>query len=293
MSPYYPAKLLLFGEYTVLSGSQALAVPLNQWSGRWEQHEHQNVPENESLTRYVDWLQSKDIIKPSKAAEIIEEARLGWQYVADIPIGFGLGSSGAYVAAIYDRYVAGAAEATTGKTHALLRNMEGFFHGSSSGMDPLVSYTHQALYRSEQGDLHPINDPGWPDGYNIFLLDTGVARTTSALVSAYRKMLEVEQFILSIERELIPVVEHAIHFYLSRSGSKLEECLSLISDFQRTYLSDFIPVSTQKQWNDLRENQGMYIKFCGAGGGGYFLLITAPTFSGELPVNAIPIRRQS
>jgi mevalonate kinase len=33
---FYPSKLLLFGEHTVLRGSQALAMPLLKYGGRWQ-----------------------------------------------------------------------------------------------------------------------------------------------------------------------------------------------------------------------------------------------------------------
>ena len=289
MKSFYPSKLLLFGEYTVLSGSQALAVPLDQWIGRWEHQKHNSSRAEESLLHYIDWLLSNEIISHATAMRMTKEATEGWRYVADIPIGFGLGSSGAYVAAIYDRYIS-EAEDNTLYTHNILRKMEGYFHGSSSGMDPLVSFSHQALYKSEKGDLQAINDPGWPKGYKTFLLDTGMARSTSTLVKSYREMLTKDDFKFKIERQLIPVVEHGIHFYLNGSIPKLEECLEIISAFQRKYFSSFIPNETKVLWDELRENQGVYVKFCGAGGGGYFLVITTPTFDGVQPKHLISLQ---
>lgn len=291
LSPHYPAKLLLFGEYTVLNGSQALAIPLNQWHGRWVQQKDTKHAD-EALFAYVAWMQSNEIIEASIAANIMDDANHGWHYEADIPIGFGLGSSGAFVAALYDRYIA-RADQTTVSSHDILRKMEGFFHGSSSGMDPLVSFSGKALYKSEKNDLQIISDPGWPEGYNLFLLDTGVTRSTSSLVQTYREMLDNDNFKIKIERQLIPMVEHAIHFYLSGAGTKLEECISVISEFQRNYFSSFIPDRTKIQWDALIKKPGVFVKFCGAGGGGYFLVVSTPIFNDELPANVIPIQLPS
>lgn len=289
MKPFYPSKLLLFGEYTVLSGSQALAAPLDQWSGKWEHSQHPSIQADETFLHYIDWLLSNEVINHSTAIRITKEATEGWRYVADIPIGFGLGSSGAYVAAIYDRYIYNTGD-TTLYTHDILRKMEGYFHGSSSGMDPLVSLSHQALYKSEKGELHTIHNPGWPKGFETFLLDTGMARSTSTLVKAYREMLTNDDFKFKVERQLIPIVEHAIHFYLNGSGAKLEDCLEIISAFQRKYFAAFIPDNTKALWDEWLEKKGVYVKFCGAGGGGYFLVITTPAFDGVLPSHLISLQ---
>ena len=54
----------------------------------------------------------------------------------------------------------------------------------------------------------------------------------------------------------------------------LEECISIISQFQREYFSMLIPDPIKDQWDELIETPGMYVKFCGAGGGGFFQVIT-------------------
>jgi mevalonate kinase len=274
VSHIYPSKLLLFGEYTVLSGSQALAVPLKQWKGEWKQSEDGLTARGSALFSYVDWLKSKDIISSATSAHIINDAEEGWHYEADIPIGYGLGSSGAYVAAIYDRYIIKENSVTDSATLEMLSKMEGFFHGSSSGMDPMVSYTGEALYKNEIDTFQSIVDPGWPEGFQVYLLDSGIGRATGPLVQLYKEALKQSTFELRIKRELIPMVDHAIHFYLADSGPMLEECIQVISQFQRLHFSKLIPSSIQKQWDSLIKIPGVYLKFCGAGGGGYFLVIS-------------------
>ena len=100
MPEVFPAKLLLFGEYTVLNGSQALSVPFRKWTGKWNKHEESG--QMSLIPEYFRWLHKVDIADDTTFDKMINEFEEGWSYDADIPVGYGVGSSGAYVAAIYD-----------------------------------------------------------------------------------------------------------------------------------------------------------------------------------------------
>ena len=275
MSRLYPAKLLLFGEYTVLSGSQALAIPLSHWHGQWKQYENAIFDEESPLHTYVSWLKSHDLISGASAAHMINDAEEGWVYEANIPVGYGLGSSGAFVAALYDRYITKENSASPSAALLMLSKMEGYFHGSSSGMDPMVSYTNQAVYKNDIGAFQSVNDPGWPEGFSVYLLDSGISRVTGPLVEVYKATLKQPGLEQKVRHELIPMVDHAIHFYLTGTGLMLEQCLQNISQFEREYFSMLIPDPVKDQWDELVEMPGIYVKFCGAGGGGYFLVISS------------------
>lgn len=276
MSKIYPSKLLIFGEYTVLNGSQALALPLSRWHGRWIQDERSTRDTSSPLNlyNYVEWLKGKKVTTVTTADLIWKDFEDGWHYQSDIPIGFGLGSSGAFVAALYDRYIHDQEGQIQVTSLATMSIMEGYFHGSSSGMDPMVSWSGQAVYKDEKGLFQHIIDPGWPEGFRVYLLDTGIGRTTAPLVQQYNEKLGQEEFKVKVERKLIPMVEHAIHFYLSGTGSMLEECLRVISEFQREHFAWLIPDKVKEHWDQLVAMPGVYVKFCGAGGGGYFLVIS-------------------
>lgn len=269
---YYPAKLLLFGEYTVLNGSQALAVPLNRWHGTWVKEKIRQRSYFDGLSKYVTWLKKKEIINQDTEGKIISDFEEGWNYESNIPQGYGVGSSGALVAAVYDRYFTPSKDLA--EIHSTMAQMEAYYHGASSGLDPLISYTNKAAFKDEDGHYHSVNDKGWPDGYKIYLLDSGHSRETGPLVTKYKKQLQDPGFSEKIKRQFIPMVEHAIHFYLGRESKMLEECFSVISQFQKEYFTDMIPAHVQKQWDELASVPGVYVKLCGAGGGGYFLVIS-------------------
>jgi mevalonate kinase len=282
INAYYPAKLLLFGEYTVLNGSQALAVPLHQWQGKWVQGSNRKEFRNQDLSNYVTWLKKNDLINTEMERAIASDFENGWDYSSSIPQGYGVGSSGAFVAAIYDRYFS--ASDDINEIHSTMARMEGYFHGASSGLDPLISYTNKAVYKDEENRYHSIHDPGWPEGYRIYLLDSGTGRETGPLVQTYKAKLKVDNFAEVIERQFIPMVEHALHFYLAGENKLLEETLSVISQFQREHFTEMIPELVRKQWDELVAMPGVYVKLCGAGGGGYFLVITF----GDIPDTLLP-----
>ena len=280
MSRTYPAKLLLFGEYSVLSGSQALAVPLGCWSGYWTD-EHAET--HASPFEFFDWLFKNSIIDKEEKERMKADFEKGWSFSSSIPIGHGVGSSGAYVAAVYDRYLAGKKDSDNALPSTIMANMEAFFHGSSSGMDPLVSIENKAVLKDDVGAFHAISDPGWPGHYKVYLWDSGISRTTGPLVNAYKNNTQEPGFLSSIEHTLIPMVDHAIHFYLSRASSMLEQCISMISQYQRIHFKEMIPVDVMKVWDEVMQQNGIYMKLCGAGGGGYYMMISTQGETVELP----------
>jgi mevalonate kinase len=281
MSQSYPAKLLLFGEYTVLNGSQALAVPLHCWKGSWLQHANSELP---SSVDYFLWLKNEHVVPAEIADAMIHDIKNGWQYMSTVPIGFGVGSSGAYVAALFDRYVS--EHVDVDDAAGVMAKMESYFHGTSSGMDPLVSLTQHAVVKDDQGQFRTVSDPGLPEGWSMHLLNSGISRHTDSLVKTYRSMIADPGFNLRIERELIPMVDHAIHFYLSSTASMLQQCISMISQFQREHFQVMIPDSIRSRWYELSEIEGVFVKLCGAGGGGYFLVINTNAESTKLPDRA-------
>jgi mevalonate kinase len=265
----FPSKLLLFGEYTVLNGSQALAIPLPKWNGQWIQKENQP---DDPIPPFYHWLLRNNKINDSVWKRLQSDWDQGWRYESDIPIGFGVGSSGALVASFYDRYIRELQSPLAAAD--MMAEMESFFHGTSSGLDPLVSLSQQAVLKDDRGQFHLANAMDWPEGWHIYLYNSGQSRETSGLVQLFKDHLTHNSFRQKVERDLTPIVDHAIHFFMQESDRMLEECISVISLFQREYLIDLIPSPVQQVWDDLMRHAGVYVKLCGAGGGGFYLVIS-------------------
>jgi hypothetical protein len=63
----YPSKLLLFGEYAIIKGGRALAIPFSRFSGHWARAK-ENTPQQEtlrSLAFYLGQLQQSGALKCS------------------------------------------------------------------------------------------------------------------------------------------------------------------------------------------------------------------------------------
>ena len=58
----YPAKILLFGEYSIIKDSSALAFPLMEYSGNWDFDSNVNNKNLKDWTIYIKKIQQANII---------------------------------------------------------------------------------------------------------------------------------------------------------------------------------------------------------------------------------------
>ena len=144
MRARYYSKVILFGEYSMIFDSTALMVPLKRFSAQWRFASHSDFSDsaasNASVQRFSDYLASlestKDIIDTRR---LNHDLNLGLFLSSDVPSGYGLGSSGTLVSAVYDGYANQKTEDLL-QLKSLFGQMESYFHGSSSGIDPLQCY---------------------------------------------------------------------------------------------------------------------------------------------------------
>lgn len=242
----FPGKVLLFGEYVVINGGSALAAPLANFGGRLQiRDSHQK----DNLSPFIQYLGAlPNIYLKQDLLEGMELDRLVFD--SDIPVGYGAGSSGALTAAIFDAFV----EDYDGSLQEALASMEDFFHGSSSGLDPLISYTGKAT-----GEIHPMSME------HFYLLDTGISRKTGPLVELFKqKNIDTDQ--------LEEYNENAIHSVANYDFTLLKQSLEQISVFQYEFFREMIPSSFRSIWKEVMGDSLLNIKLCGAGGGGFLLM---------------------
>jgi hypothetical protein len=55
MRNFYPGKILLYGEYSIVLKNKALAIPLNSQGGSWERA---NGADNKSLYGWLEYLKN-------------------------------------------------------------------------------------------------------------------------------------------------------------------------------------------------------------------------------------------
>ena len=106
--PLFFAKILLFGEYGIIKDSKGLSIPYNFYRGalkipikgaQYDQDSHQKLVD---FATYLKTLDPKIVEFDWKK---LDRDLLSKMYFdSSIPQGYGVGSSGALVAAIYDQY---------------------------------------------------------------------------------------------------------------------------------------------------------------------------------------------
>lgn len=276
MERNYPSKLLLFGEYTVTRGGSALVMPLQEKSGRWAWGI--GVSDSASLVQWAQHLSDLQADGQLQCRLNLERFQAdldkGLHFASDIPIGYGMGSSGALCAALYDRYGLDKIdiEDTIGypELKAALAQLEGFFHGASSGIDPLVSYLNRPLLLHADGSIEVVKLPKAPP-VPLFLLDTGRSRVTRPLVEWYAEQCKMPEFETLVQEELVPAVRGAIDAFLQGEWENLSTKFETISRWQLSNLPPMIPAECRAIWQQGLDAGDYLLKLCGAGGGGYLL----------------------
>jgi len=263
----YNGKLLLLGEYTILRGSQGLALPLELFSGFWSKKGEDPVPG--VLTEIADFLEKNTVPFELDFARFRKEIMEGWHFTSDIPFGYGAGSSGALTAGIYDRYVREKA-VDLSELKKELGLIEGFFHGASSGIDPLICYLNESILLRGKKQVEIVEDIPKFQGL-FFLIDTGISRKTAPLVNIFLEKSKDINYRDRCDAELIPAVDEAIAAFFASDQENLFEQWHEISFFQYKYFQKMIPAPFRQVWLDGLAGSDYKLKLCGAGGGGFIL----------------------
>jgi mevalonate kinase len=262
----YSAKILLFGEYTILNGSKALAVPYHDFSGRWTfEDSTTSLAQNsrEALRSFLSHTSETYLDYPRLKSDIEN----GLWFNSTIPHGFGLGSSGALIAAIFETYGRQGDHLIEDKFS--LAKLEDYFHGSSSGIDPLVSLLQKPLLIHTSDHVEVLNSEMNLNGF--FLLNTGRQRNTGPLVNIYREKMKDPEFKRGCAEVLSREVNFAIEEILQGNRTTLSHHLWLISKFQWESFPEMIPTQMRSLWAKGLDSGDYILKLCGAGGGGFVL----------------------
>ena len=279
MDKSFYSKILLFGEYSIIKDSMALAIPYPLFEGKlvFPRRDNNNAPDQE-LKAFAQYLKKK--IKKNKLLHSFDlnsfefDIDQGLTFDSTIPRGLGLGSSGALCAAVFERY--GQNKKKDKKAlRQIFSSMESHFHGISSGLDPIISFLNQAILVREKGELNQVNIPSYSQGQGgIFLLNTGRARRTEPLVNLFLEKSKDKKFNQICQSILIPHTNRCITHFLEKNERRLLESFYQLSRFQWEHLTPMIPPLFQEFWHDGLLHQKYFFKLCGAGGGGFLLGIT-------------------
>ena len=280
--PLFYSKILLFGEYGIIKDSKGLSIPYNFYNGALKKDKNlsdQAKASNASLKRFAEYLSNinKDLVTFDIEA-LNQDIDQGMFFDSSIPQGYGVGSSGALVAAIYDKY---ADEKITVlenltrdkllKLKAIFSEMESFFHGKSSGLDPLNSYLSLPILINSKENIEATGIPTQStDGKGaVFLLDSGVVGETAPMVSIFMENMKQEGFRNMLKDQFIKHTDACVEDFLKgdiKSLFKNTKQLSKVNHFK-----PMIPAQFHELWKKGLETNDYYLKLCGSGGGGYIL----------------------
>lgn len=287
----FPAKILLFGEYGVMHNARGLYMPLKKYTGVLSFNTKrltQKAAKASNLqlkqhASYIDNLVQQGKLK-FDIASFQRDIKQGLVFDTDIPQGFGLGSSGALCAALYHRYalerIPRSIDFTSKQVAYHLKevfaHLEAYFHGKSSGFDPLSCYLNQPFLVKPSCMIEPVSlshDTTKKD-YVVFLLNTKETSKTQLYVRLFLEKCKNPTFLDSIKNEFIPTNDHCITSFLKGDIETFLASLKELSSYLLARLSQMVPQRFIEIWEQGLESQCYYLKLCGAGGGGFLLGFT-------------------
>jgi len=285
--PLFYAKILLFGEYGIIKDSKGLSIPYNFFRGALK------IPHSESeitkkshlkLISFANYLRKIDTkIVSFDWTSIEKDLSQKLFFDSSIPQGYGVGSSGALVAAFYDRYAADKITVlenlTTEKLQKLkvvFSTMESFFHGKSSGLDPLNSYLSLPLliHSNEKIETTWIPSQNLEGKGAVFLLDTGVFGETAPMVSLFFENMKDEGFSKMMRDQFTTTTDRCVEDFLNANIKSLFKNIKSLSSLVLNNFKPMIPNHFHELWKKGIDSNAYYLKLCGSGGGGYMLGFT-------------------
>jgi mevalonate kinase len=277
----FNSKILLFGEYSLLVGSSALTIPFSKYSGSFSfssKLTDTQMLSNQIMKKLSFYLHahSWDFTFSLDLDSFQYDITKGLFFDSSIPFGYGIGSSGALVAAVFDNYSPASAIVSDRLGLSLLQKdmglVESFFHGRSSGIDPLSIFIGRPLL-IDRDSIRLIHEEEIGKMLRSFYLcDTGFQSTTKELVGIFIQKMKDVSFKNIVEKQLNPSVNACIQSILADNVEDLQKNLKIISKFQFENVKDAIPENINALWKKGIETGDFLFKLCGSGGGGYMLV---------------------
>jgi len=278
-----PGKLIIGGEHAVVYGRRALvtSIGMRLYMQLIEEEQDKkliNISLHDINKDYSIDLLNLNELYPIEIQAIIFiynyfklNNQINLQVRSDIPIGAGLGSSGAFsVCLVGCFYILNSNIINQEDINQLAYKVECLFHGTPSGIDNTISTYGQSLIYSRTFKKH-INFRL----SNLAIIDTGIPKSTKKMVDLVRLFVEnnqiqSEQILNNIEICVDTMIEHPeqINQLFQRNQQLLKDI-----GVSRIEIDNII----QK----LAENN-ISAKITGAGGGGCLIALTSTFTKNEI-----------
>jgi mevalonate kinase len=288
--PLFYSKILLFGEYGIIRDSKGLSIPYNFYNGALKRDENPSEDaqkSNENLKRFVSYLEQLQNEQPELVrfdlAALKNDVTTGMYFDSSIPQGYGVGSSGALVAAIYDKYAQNKITVLENLTRdkllqlkTIFSQMESYFHGKSSGLDPLNSYLSIPILINSKDNIEATGIPTQSLGGAgaVFLIDSGIVGETAPMVNIFMENLKDQGFRKMLKSQFIKHTDACVENFLGGDMKSLFTNTKKLSKVVLNHFKPMIPEQFHGIWQKGIDTNDYYLKLCGSGGGGYILGFT-------------------
>ncbi|WP_324025173.1 mevalonate kinase [Maribacter sp. BPC-D8] len=288
--PLFYSKILLFGEYGIIKDSKGLSIPYNFYKGALKSDasvSKEATKSNESLAAFALYLEELTVEEPSLVSFDLDllkaDVAEGMYFDSSIPQGYGVGSSGALVAAIYDKYAQDKITVLENLTRekllklkTIFGKMESFFHGKSSGLDPLNSYLSLPILINSKDNIESTSIPSQnAEGKGaVFLLDSGIIGETAPMVQIFMEQMKNDGFRKMLKNQFIKHTDACVEDFVNGNIQSLFGNLKQLSHVVLDNFKPMIPAKFHALWKNGIDTNDYYLKLCGSGGGGYILGFT-------------------
>ena len=286
-APLFYSKILLFGEYGIIKNSKGLSIPYNFYSGGLKIGDitkNSVKKSNEILTGFADFLMKieKSLVEFDQK-KIQNDLANGMYFDSTIPQGYGVGSSGALVAAFYDRYAKTKITVLENLTKdkliilkKIFSQMEAYFHGESSGLDPLNSYLSLPILIQSKNKIKTTGIPSQTKSGKgaVFLIDSGESSQTAPMIEIFFNSMKNKKFNRIMREEFIKISDSCVENFLEANFKALFIDIKKLSSVVFKNFKPMIPSDFHEIWKKGIETNDYFLKLCGSGGGGYILGFT-------------------
>ena len=300
----YYSKILLFGEYGIIHDSMGLSIPYNDYNGKLlfsTKPDETSKDSNQKLEKFLLHLEGLEAKGKLPCALDLKKFRSdldqGMHFDSSIPQGFGVGSSGAIVAAIYDNYsldkIASDANMSNEKFIALKKifgALESYYNGKSSGIDTLICYLNLPVLIKSKSEVGTVGLPDTSTGKGaIFLMNTGTTGKTQPLVQHFMERCKEEGFRKMLKGQFKKYNDACIDAFLNKKSKPLLANMKGLSKILLEHFKPMIPQVYHKLWQEGIDSNAYYLKLCGSGGGGFILGFTEDIEKAKSKLQGYPL----
>ena len=267
--PLFYSKILLFGEYGIIEDSKGLSIPYNFFNGALKISELSNEESKKSnliLSQFSAYLKTLDINLDLNSFD--KHIKKGMYFDSSIPKGYGVGSSGALVAAVYEKYANNKITVLENLTREKLlvlkeifSKMESFFHGKSSGLDPLNSYLSIPILIKSKNDINVTGIPSQKSSGSgaVFLLDSGQTGSTAPMVNIFMEKMKKEGFRNMLNSQFIKYTNICVDSFLNGDLNNLFKSTKKLSQVVFENFKPMIPKEFHHLWKKGIDNGSYFL----------------------------------